>query len=469
MHPALMILAVTEIAEVKTCSAHGVSFRSPSVLDAVVSRSRSTEMTGSEHSAEIAAIVAALAPTAAEPVTGLATAASKRAEGVLGSSAVAWAAQLAGEVAAGMQARHPDHAAPADDIAVQGEILILRMLFTLAGVDQGDDETDLAAKTQESIRQLVAMGVPFDLVAESLRLANELVIRALLDVAIAHQASAATLTMISLTVTHSINEMLDTMANQYLTERQRFSSSGINAQQEMIDMLIAGRPVDPRLVKSVLKTSIGDYHLGFVVSGTASLPLDLPTLRHAVEVVRNHVHASGFVVRENADSVWVWATSARPALLDEADPGVAIGEAVRVGVGSTQPDAAGFRRTHLEAAAANHFGRFRSARLIEYSQHALPILLGIDQERTKWFLESELGELTTSSPRNRDLLKTLRCYYDSRLRVAVAAERLHVHRNTAISRLATLETILGHPLAERMAEIQAALSILDFEDDGHAR
>jgi DNA-binding PucR family transcriptional regulator len=36
-----------------------------------------------------------------------------------------------------------------------------------------------------------------------------------------------------------------------------------------------------------------------------------------------------------------------------------------------------------------------------------------------------------------------------------------VHRNTAIHRLAALETILGHPVTERLAEVQAALLLLD--------
>ncbi|MCV7230310.1 PucR family transcriptional regulator [Mycolicibacterium komossense] len=415
-----------------------------------------------KHSAELAAIVAALAPTGPDPGTGSATAARLRAEELLGPDVVAWAAQVAGEVAAGTQARPLGHAAPTGDIAVQAEILILGILFTLTNAEDAGGAAELATRTESSIRQLIATGVPFERVAETIRFANELAIRALLSVAIAHQASAATLTTITLTVTTSADAMLDTMATQYLTERQRFSSSGVHAQQELIERLIAGSPVDPRLTKSVLNISVADYHLGFVVSGTDSSPLSLPVLRRSVQIINDQLRVSTVVVREHPDSLWMWATFPRPARLDTMQLAAELDPAVRVGVGTAQSGASGFRRTHLEALAANQFGRTRASHVIDYHRHGLPILLSSDTEKADWFVTSELGELATPNPRNRDLVLTLRCYFDSKLRIAVAAERLHVHRNTAISRLATLETILGHPVTERMAEVQAALAILDF-------
>lgn len=411
---------------------------------------------------EMAAIVSALTPTVPHPATGSATAAGTRSEGVLGSGAVAWAAQLAGAVAEGIQAKRPDQAVPVDDIATQSEILALRILFTLADVDDPGGETELADRTIESIRQLIARSVPFDRIAETIRYAHELVIRGLLTVAIAREASAATLTTITLTVTTLVNDLLDTMANQYLTERQRFSSSGVRAQQEMVDLLIAGLPVDSHSAGHVLKSSIEDYHMGMVISGSASSPRDVNSLRQSADIARSRLHASAFVVRENPDSIWLWASSPSTIRIDEAELAAAIGDAFRVGVGSSQPGAEGFRRTHLEAIAANHFGRFGSASVVDYGLNALPILLSADEEKARWFVDSELGELAVPSPRNRDLLLTLRCYFNSRLRIAVAAERLHVHRNTAISRLSTIEEMLGHAVTVRMAQVQAALSILEF-------
>ncbi len=423
-----------------------------------------------KQSAELAAVVAALAPTGPDPAAGPVTSTQLRAGELLGPRVVAWAAEVAGEVASGTKARPLGKAAPVGDIAAQTEILILRILFKLTDTEDVVGAAELADRTEDSIRQLIATGVPFDRIAETIRLANELVIRALLSVAISHQVSAATLTTITLTVATSADAVLDTMANQYLTERQRFSSSGVHAQQELIERLITGRPVDPRLTKSVLKIVVDDHHLGFVVSGTDSSPLSLRTLRRSVEIISGQLQVSTVVVREHPDSLWVWATFPRQARLDDMRLAAELDTAVRVGVGTAQPGAAGFRRTHLEALAANHFAQTRTSRVIDYHRHGLPILISRDQEKADWFVTSELGELAVPSPRNRDLVLTLRCYFDSKLRIAVAAERLHVHRNTAISRLATLETILGHPVTERMAEVQAALAILDFGhlDDGQS-
>jgi DNA-binding PucR family transcriptional regulator len=136
--------------------------------------------------------------------------------------------------------------------------------------------------------------------------------------------------------------------------------------------------------------------------------------------------------------------------------------AVSVGMGSLQPMAGGFRRTHLEALDANRFARHRRKTLIDYATHSLAILLSSDKERAQWFVESELGELATSSPRHRELLTTLRCYYEAKLRIAITAQRLHIHRNTAIARLNTVEAILGHPISERIAETQSALALLEY-------
>lgn len=424
---------------------------------------------GAADRAELRAIVAALAPTEPGSITGSATAGGPRAERLLTPSALTWAAQLSGELADNLLAQHPGLTAPVAGIAEQIQALMLRILLRLVDADGVNDAPEMTGATDQSIRELIAINVPFARVAESVRLAHESVVRALLGVAIARGACAATLTSITLAVNRSMDEALDNMADHYQLEAHRFSTSARRAQQELIDKLIGGNPVDARMIRKVLAMSIDEHHQGFVISTAARSThlLDRHTLRRPVEAIKHALKVSKVLVREHEGALWVWATSPRPLRVDVAHLAREIGDAVRVGVGSGQARADGFRRTHLEAAAAHRLRHATLAGVIEYDRHALAILLSADREKARWFVESELGELAMPSPRNCELLTTLRCYFASKLRIASTSERLHIHRNTAIQRLNSIETILGHPVTERMAEVQCALTILDLVNGGN--
>ncbi|MCC8929771.1 CdaR family transcriptional regulator [Rhodococcus sp. I2R] len=412
---------------------------------------------------EIAVVIAALVPRGTEPVTGLASAACRHGETILGANAVAWAVQVAGDLAARAQAERPGGAVPVHDIAVQGEVLVLQILSTLAATDDVGGSVDMAAIAEEQIRALIAVGAPFERVAETIRIAHEVVVRELLGVAIAREVSAATLTAITVSVARATDEVLASLAKRYVQEAERFSSSVQHARHELIDALLDGRPVDEHAVARILRVSIDNYHRSFVISGSPSYPhVDVRSLRRAADAIKNRLGARTIVVRENPNSLWAWVSADRRLPADESVVAASIGDEVRVGFGSMQSKAAGFRRTHMEAEAAARYGHSTAAPVVDYARHTLPVLLSADTERARWFVESELGELAAQNPRSRELVATLRCYFDSKLRIAVAAERLHVHRNTAIHRLAALETILGHPVTERLAEVQAALSLLDI-------
>jgi len=68
---------------------------------------------------------------------------------------------------------------------------------------------------------------------------------------------------------------------------------------------------------------------------------------------------------------------------------------------------------------------------------------------------------------------TLRTFFDTRMRIAPTAQRLFLHRNTLINRLERIQAVLGHAVAERPAETQAALVLAELfirhPDDPAAR
>ncbi len=83
--------------------------------------------------------------------------------------------------------------------------------------------------------------------------------------------------------------------------------------------------------------------------------------------------------------------------------------------------------------------------------------MSADQERARWFVNEELGNLAESGPTLDDLRETALCYLETGRNLMDTARQLHVHRNTVVYRVAKIERLLGRPLDERPFAIQAAL------------
>jgi DNA-binding PucR family transcriptional regulator len=79
-------------------------------------------------------------------------------------------------------------------------------------------------------------------------------------------------------------------------------------------------------------------------------------------------------------------------------------------------------------------------------------------------VESELGELAAPDDYMARLRATLRVYLDENASPARTAGRLSVNKNTVVYRVAKVEEILGHGLAERRSELDAALRLADVLD-----
>ena len=129
---------------------------------------------------------------------------------------------------------------------------------------------------------------------------------------------------------------------------------------------------------------------------------------------------------------------------------------------ATSPGAYLIRRTFLEASDALRLRQLAMGRGVLIGDAALAIVLSRDEERARWFVEHELRDLATDSPEMADMRNTLRTFFDTRMRVAPAAERLFLHRNTLINRLERIQAVLGHGVAERSAETQAALVLAEL-------
>ena len=163
-----------------------------------------------------------------------------------------------------------------------------------------------------------------------------------------------------------------------------------------------------------------------------------------------------------AGTVHVWVTADRPPRAPHVED-LRVPSPLLVGVGEPHPGTAGFRRTFLEASdALSLAGRRGAPGGVCYRDEALAIVLSRDEERARWFVQHALGDLADDSPEMSEMRDTLRTFFDTRMRITPAAERLFLHRNTLINRLERIEGVLGHGVAERSAETQAALVLAEL-------
>lgn len=156
-------------------------------------------------------------------------------------------------------------------------------------------------------------------------------------------------------------------------------------------------------------------------------------------------------------ALWVWVRTNRRATV--AVSAIAADNGVRIALGLPAPGLAGFRRTHLEAQAAQRMLRksTRPGRLVLYDSIELEHLISQDESALCAFIERELAGVLGSGASTVRLRETLVCYLDSRCSIETTARELGVHRNTVRYRIERLEQLLGHTVDSRRLQLELAL------------
>jgi DNA-binding PucR family transcriptional regulator len=103
----------------------------------------------------------------------------------------------------------------------------------------------------------------------------------------------------------------------------------------------------------------------------------------------------------------------------------------------------------------------RAGTTVRHRAVALLGLLSSDPVAAVRFVEAELGELAEPSDSAARLRATLRIYLDENASPARTSRRLGVNKNTVVYRVNKAEEMLGHPLAERRSELDAALRLAE--------
>jgi hypothetical protein len=119
----------------------------------------------------------------------------------------------------------------------------------------------------------------------------------------------------------------------------------------------------------------------------------------------------------------------------------------------------GFRATHRQAQRARRVALRIGVSVVAYTDVVVEALLGDNPAEAQAFVAHELRGIEDSSVTSRRIRETIAAYFAAEHNAASAAAALGVHQQTVANRLRAAEERLGHPVASRRVELEAALRL----------
>lgn len=246
---------------------------------------------------------------------------------------------------------------------------------------------------------------------------------------------------------------------EYVRQTREELAGGSQLQRyATVELLIQGADIASARAEEQLGYALTGSHIGVVI--WVDSEDDIGSLERAAEqVMRACDAARRLTVVAGTTAMWLWIpAAATPSLTALADR-LRGRRRVRVALGRPSKGVAGFRRTHMDAAAAQRLLVRLDSRLpiVRYEDVHLVDLLSIDVAAADRFVADVLGDLLDASP---VLHQTLLTYVAEGLNRTSSAERLYTHRNTIDRRLARVDELLPKPFAQNPTEVTAALTLL---------
>ncbi len=225
-----------------------------------------------------------------------------------------------------------------------------------------------------------------------------------------------------------------------------------------VELLLQGSDITVSRAEAQLGYALTGSHIGAVV--WVDSESDIGLLERAAEQVMRACGAdSRLTVVAGTVALWLWipagVTPSQTALADRLRGQ----RRVRVALGRPAKDIAGFRRTHMDAAAAQRLlARLDShLSIVRYEDVQLVDLISADVAAADRFVGDVLGDFLDASP---VLHQTVLVYVEEGLNRTSTAERLYTHRNTIDRRLARVDELLPKPFSANPTEVAAALTLL---------
>lgn len=230
-----------------------------------------------------------------------------------------------------------------------------------------------------------------------------------------------------------------------------------------VQLLLRGAPIARPRAEAQLGYALTGNHLAAIL--WADSHDRLAGLEEAAERVMRAAGAAGrLTLVAGTATLWVWMPVSSAPHRTDLDRIVADIPHVRIALGRPARDVHGFRRSHLDAAAAQGLlTRLRSGcRAVCFEDVQLISLLTNDLAEARQFVADTLGALATA---DHVLRETARVFIAEQFNTSKAADRLFAHRNTIDRRLARVDELLPRPLAQNPAAVDTALALVELQKD----
>jgi hypothetical protein len=328
---------------------------------------------------------------------------------------------------------------------------------------------------QVSLAQKMARhGLPYERYMRGLRMVQEILLEALLDEAARYQAASGEASQawlpgaLALATSKFLDESAAAIVSEYMTESRRVIARTVASQRRTITALLAGEHVPDDMATRTLGINLSHHHLAIILWNRERNPP--PGARAEFEAAASKaaaaMRAAGHVAIHDDGydaAALCWISRAVPFPADypaRLTRALAAGE-FRAAVGDPAPGPAGFRRSYLAARDAERIARQGlPGKVTAHRDVDLIALLTADPERAQWFIADHLGKLAAQDDETlTDLRATALCYLESGCSLVKTAAALHVHRNTVLYRLGSIERLLGRELGANPLATHAALAL----------
>jgi len=314
-------------------------------------------------------------------------------------------------------------------------------------VRRGMDATALNSyRTGQNAAWLKWMGIAFGLTSDP----DEL--RELLDVS-------------SRSISSFIEATIAGVAAQMESDRNALTRGTHAERREAVALILEGAPIRRERAEQRLGYRLDQAQRAAVIWSEAA-DTEMRDLESAAEVLARIMGTTRFLtVMASAATLWVWLPTASEPDLERLRIATHDLASVRIAVGSLDKGLEGFRRSHLDALTAQRMiARLgSSARVVGFDDVRLVSLILADPEGADHFVNHTLGALVTAEP---ELRTTVAVFLDEGCNASRAAERMRVHRNTLLRRLAAADELLPRPLERRRVHVGVALEVLRWRASG---
>ncbi len=246
------------------------------------------------------------------------------------------------------------------------------------------------------------------------------------------------------------------------TERQELARGAQAERQATVQLLLEGAPISRARAEAKVGYALTGDHLAAVV-WVDSLDAASSLEPAAEQVMRACGAGRRLTLVASTAALWLWLPAGRAPSVDALEEVLAELPGARVALGRPARDLEGFRRSHLDALAAQRvLARLGSARsVVRYEDVQLVAVLAADLAQAEHFVADTLGALASADPQVRATVLT---YVEERFNASAAAERLFAHRSTVERRLARADSLLPRPLADNATNVAAALTFVHLRD-----